>query len=513
MSISIAIVPLQKSLHMFGDPDRSSAYSLSGHVAIKLSSQFLSRKFSKVLLQSLELVLEGQSEVSTPDIGYSAIRLCSSTTELVTSGPILLSGDGDECLSEPCQWNVTYNINVPGWLPETTSFGHEGTGVSYRLFATAKYVDIEKYSRDTSSTTPWLLSRGHHSALLWFTQRRAEARPTVTYLLKHITAQEPKSDIPSDVMSKIQILASVAKYTDIEDGKVSLTLRLRTNNLAAEECQRLQLLGFRVDVQQSDKCRLEPSPQYEMRYPLPGKEFQPPHLPLRYTKRSGFMMSEYPNGGHNASCSRSFSLLHPSEAGQYNLQNDNYIFANDAKPTSQPAWYTLQTNIPIVNCAAPTSMYEWAGPPVLRPSTTGPLITVRHEILISLPLAYDVPGSDQKAQESLVFTVPIRFGSEAPQSKRCSSSFSSRPSTPVEMGNDSDLSFESTNSPILPPYSQFYHPNGDRKIDPTPLPLYTPPGVPAVEHLDVPIQGRARPRAGTVVAFSSRKERSAAAAA
>ncbi|KIK59534.1 hypothetical protein GYMLUDRAFT_245213 [Collybiopsis luxurians FD-317 M1] len=502
MSVSIAVVPLQRSLHMFGDPDRSSAYSLSGHVELTLSPDFLGRKSSKILLQSLELVFEGQSEVSSLDIGYSGHRLYSSSTELVRNGPVLLSDDGDEGSGEPCRWNATYNINVPGWLPASSSFGLEGTGVSYRLFATVKYIDVEKRTRDSSQRSSWFLG-GIYSAICsgeriatatkriqierFFGLPNEEPTPvsTVTYLLKHMPSQYTECEIPSDVISKIQILASVPDYIDMEAKKLTLTLRLRANDLSAEDCQRLQLLGFRVDIQQKDKCRVKPSREYKARFPLPAEESQPPNLPLRWTNQTGFMF-EYATGDPNASSSRTFSLLHPSEPGRYDLQSDKYVFATDAEPTDKPTWYTLQTNIPFVKSAAPTLVYEWAGQPILRPSGSSPLLTVRHEVMIHIPLAYDVPGTFKRARETLIFSVPIRFGPTAPIISRPNSDtpsfLSSRPSTSIDPCTVAP--FNSANEPILPPYKQFYDHNGDRRIDPTPLPLYSPPGSPVVEHID-----------------------------
>lgn len=80
-----------------------------------------------------------------------------------------------------------------------------------------------------------------------------------TYLLNHAKIN-PSSDIsepqiPPEVISKVRILASVPEYIDIKAGKVLLILRLRTKDLPVEECKRLQLLGFRVDVLQRDKFR------------------------------------------------------------------------------------------------------------------------------------------------------------------------------------------------------------------------------------------------------------------
>lgn len=76
----------------------SSAYSLSGHVVVNVSNPstfFGARRPASLLLQSLELTFEGQSEVLTHEIGYSSLRICSVTKELVTEAVELVQ-EGDE---------------------------------------------------------------------------------------------------------------------------------------------------------------------------------------------------------------------------------------------------------------------------------------------------------------------------------------------------------------------------------------------------------------------------------
>lgn len=455
----------------------------------------------------------------------------------------------------------------------------DGSGVSYQLFATAKYVDVGNHKRDTSphhrtsssssSPTSWSLSgiysaicsgqrtatAEHNVAIKRFFGLPSEDTPgpvsPITYLLnsnKITTSRNTdKLQIPSEILSKICILASVPEYLNVEDNRATLTLRLRTKDLKAEECQRLQLVGFRVDIIQKDKCRSvlgadrvmcvfrgahyvlrrsQPSKEYKSRYPLPAEELQPPNLPLRWTQRSPLSMDYYSQSGKpTGSCSRTFSLLPPSEDGQYLLQNENYIFANDATQTDIPTWYTLQTNIPVmhkVHGNDDDDSIEWAGNRILRPTNlSGPLLTVRHEIIATLFMSYDCPDSTQRAHQSLTFSVPVKFASPAPRishdrrrvksslslasssSTPSSSPFSSRPTTPVDADEVStaqcdsqpkthdalDDHSDSDFSPILPPYSQFYYSNGDRKIDPTPLPLYTPreaPNEAIVESVGLP---------------------------
>lgn len=91
--------------------DRSSAYSLSGHVSISLSSPysfFSTRRTARVLLESVSLTFEGQSEINTPETGYAAIRLCSVSRDIAPSEPMELTNHGHEDDS-PCTCFETYH--------------------------------------------------------------------------------------------------------------------------------------------------------------------------------------------------------------------------------------------------------------------------------------------------------------------------------------------------------------------------------------------------------------------
>ena len=57
----------------------------------------------RLLLQSLLLTFEGQNEILAPRLGYSAMRLCSFSQELVIGDPVELSNEGEEDSTDPCK--------------------------------------------------------------------------------------------------------------------------------------------------------------------------------------------------------------------------------------------------------------------------------------------------------------------------------------------------------------------------------------------------------------------------
>ena len=93
----------------------SAAYSLSGHVSISVSSShslFNHRSTVRLLLHSLSLTFEGQSEIYTPCTGYSSLRLCSVTREFAPSKPTELSSeDSGETCTLPIHPQLKINLS------------------------------------------------------------------------------------------------------------------------------------------------------------------------------------------------------------------------------------------------------------------------------------------------------------------------------------------------------------------------------------------------------------------
>ncbi|EDR07259.1 uncharacterized protein LACBIDRAFT_298980 [Laccaria bicolor S238N-H82] len=485
MSVSINIVPSSSRLHMFGDPDPLSAYSLSGHVSISLSSPysfFSTRRTARVLLESVSLTFEGQSEINTPETGYAAIRLCSVSRDVAPSEPMELTNHGHE--DDTCQWNVIFNLPIPGWLPATSTLGLEELGVRYALYATAKFImldseDNHRHSwslatlcapfrsrvRSVDASTPIKLDR--------FISPDPHPPPMTNYLVNPTPKDSPR--IPREVLSKIQVLASVPEFVNIQDTSVPITLRMRTRDLTGDECKRLQIANLSINIIQHEKFRIRPSPAYLTSFPLPPAPMQPPNLPLRdphpISTLYDLSILHASSSGNAEAITRSFSLLPRGDDGTYKLSSDNYAFIDDFKLSSDatPTWYTMETHVPFAQLSSASVDEEqesWAGEPVIRESAAGALWVVWHDLKVDVTFLYDLDGGE-KARETLGFSVPLRFGREAPLRSLDSTT------TPLSPPSLSHL------KATLPPYSQLYDSNGDRKIDySVPLPLYTPPKLP-----------------------------------
>ncbi|CAK5277338.1 unnamed protein product [Mycena citricolor] len=505
MSVSVDIVPLGSSLDMYGEPRSSSAFSLSGHVSISLSSPyyvFERRRAARILLQSISLTFDGQTEVVTNGMGYSSIRLCSITRELLPSGPIELSNEGEEEDEEPCRWNVIFDLPIPGWLPVSSNFcpGEVGASTRYFLHASVKYTVLEDAKPSAWSIaslyTPFrsrcrTLETAKSIILRRFvtppTDEPVPAPTLINYLLNSPSAPSNNQEltIPASVLSKIQLLASVPKYVDLSTNRLPFTLRLRTKDLEDEHCRRLRLTKFTVNVVQEERCRRVNSPsQFQSAYPVPSAEMQPPTVPLLDASP---MCDMYKLGlytsppGDVTSMTCLTSLLPASESGVFQLTSDPRVFAEDAvKDTA--TWYTLETSIPFVRYVESTATTsEWDGSHKLRPSSSSPLYDVTHSLKLQLHLEYDT-AQGQVASADIKFNIPVTFGRVAPPLP---------PRDLLPMLINSIRIVEGTYPEIpallpsmnLPVYSQLFDTHGNRKMDDTPLPLYSPRSLeqPAVE--------------------------------
>lgn len=259
----------------------SAAYSISGHVVISLSatsSLFRRRCAHRLLLRSLIVTFEGQSELLAPETTYSALRLCTVSQQLAPEEAVILSTEGSDS-DEPCTWNVVFNLTVPGWLPPSAIFGDPeiggDTGTRYALHASAKFDNV-----DDMSSSSWFSS--FCNPFSFATLRTVKARkcpvqlnrllspashaststslfPSANY---HVHAEpethvekEGKPHIPSHVLSAMRVVCTVPDHIGMEEESVPFTLRLRTTGLSESECRRLRITQFGVDLEQSERYR------------------------------------------------------------------------------------------------------------------------------------------------------------------------------------------------------------------------------------------------------------------
>ncbi|KAF8629994.1 hypothetical protein AX15_003165 [Amanita polypyramis BW_CC] len=490
MSVSIDIVSLTDSVDMYGMPDTSSAYSLSGHVAVCVKpshSLFERRSTTHLLLQSLLLTFEGQTETVTPRLGYSAARLCSFSRELVTAGPAEVNNEGEEDSTDPCVWNVVFNIPIPGWLPETTSIGLADLGVKYTLYATAKFIN------DHHVSSPWALatlctpfrSRARYARaqkpihLRRFVEPPSEIpfrSPTNHYMIKTPSPLSNNMSIPAEVLEKIEVVVATPEFVDIHAGTLPVTLRMRASGLEAAQRKRLQVKEIAADLTQKENYRSLPSSSYLETYPVPPKNRQPPNEPLLARHPVGniydYGIVTVPSQSL-ASGSHITSFLPAEEPGRHRFPKYNYSFTDDSAHSDNPDWYTIEIGLPFVSQKTIIESEDWwSGVVELQPSMRTPLFDLTHQVALSVTLSYDGEADQEPPHDRLTMRVPITMVHTLPpvsvQGRLASTLLSSPFTMPRTM--------PPMNPYTLPAYSQLYDKEGERKIDYSiPLPLYEPP--------------------------------------
>lgn len=242
-------------------------------------SWFERRRALRLLLQSLVITFDGQSELITQETGYSACRICSISQELITENAVELTNEGQEEADGSCVWNVTFNLTLPGWLPATCVFGADmdkDAGTSYALYATAKFLETDNgigTSWWASCCVPFRSRTREVSARKCNVQLNRYTIPhpsdpsssstssssTVDFVVfakpLQTGTQHAASAIPLDVLSKICVVATVPERISIEDSSFPFCMRARTKDLPESECKRLRITDFTIEVEQLERYR------------------------------------------------------------------------------------------------------------------------------------------------------------------------------------------------------------------------------------------------------------------
>ncbi|KAI5124296.1 hypothetical protein M0805_008904 [Coniferiporia weirii] len=520
MTIAVTIHTPSSSLFMSNDPETSSAYSLSGHVSVSLTSSghvFEKAHPIKVLLRSLKLTFEGQSELIMHEMGYSATRLCTVSRELAPAQAMMLTNDGQEDSNSPCVWNFVFDLPVPGWLPSSSAFGNNSHGLAgtrYALFAEARFTFLEE-----GPARAWSLSS--LCAPFIPKQKTVKAAPVVIELVRYMLPpavcdsepsvrfseasymietrydRNPKSGSSSrislDVLSEIEVLASVPECVDLDDDSVNLTIRLRARKLSPDVRRRLRLTEFQALVTQHEVYRRNPSRSYTSTFPLPpsqpeNRPLLDPH-PIKALYDLGIVAESDAIADASSKLRTAFPLLSKRQMGRKKLPGGGVLFAQEAYRADEHAWCRVEVNVPFEHFL-PGGDVEWEDRhgriKVLRVSEESPLFRVYHELDVELTCTCDAEEEgDSPQMERLVFSIPVKFArfppvlsarvsTPLPTSLRTSPRSPSEPERSVHVSAVSGMN--ACQTPFaLPPYSQLFYSNGDRRIDDSvPLPVYTP---------------------------------------
>ncbi|QRV86069.1 hypothetical protein RhiJN_14087 [Ceratobasidium sp. AG-Ba] len=465
---------------MFGTPDASANYSLSGHLALSLETPAPTSIYEKpetVYLSSLELVFEGKAEMVSSQAGYDGFRICRITKQLVPEGRrIVLTTESDphrQAGSSSAtlfhQWEVLFDLQLPGWLPPTTECGEDGGGTSYALYATASFADSEKYSSWSlsslyslvrtrqppveASRVPIELTR-HRSppfnpTLELSSEQDAPLFPPIDHPAT-TTIHQATSDIPIDLLRSLDIIATVPQHIGCEEKRVPVSLRVRSSVPGSSNLGSLRLDHFEIQLNQTEKFSSRPMQQYVNAFPVPPEAEQPPFEPLRD-----------PHQWHSL-YALGLVVRNDAAVGWTRL---THLVAGDRvrfKPSAgglelNDDWAKMDTTVSI----DPTTRKSHPKPKGARqlvPTVFTPYLRVKHELRIGLNLTYIPPesASNRTPIRQMAFaTAPLSFTVTSLWPFGTSSGSSSPASTSSAMSM----------TPYLPAYSQLFHDNGERRED------------------------------------------------
>jgi len=207
------------------------------------------------------------------EAGYAAARLCSISKELVSKTTVELSNEGDdEDGAQPCAWHVTFDLPVPGWLPASDQYGdcRQGySGTQYNLYATVKYTNMEESSLGSSWVSALCTPFSSKTEVVHAEQRgimlnrfafplpssasRIPAFFSITPNAQALGPEDNPHPIPADIVSKIELLASVPEHIGLDDEKFPFALSIRASSLSESEAAKLRVSHMSLELQQIDE--------------------------------------------------------------------------------------------------------------------------------------------------------------------------------------------------------------------------------------------------------------------
>ena len=165
---------------------------------------------------------------------------------------------------------MVFNLTVPGWLPESSAFGDRDGGTNYALHAFATVHGNDAPSKAWLSTLcssfptvarvlkapRVLIPLNRYATPSSYASGSDEPFPISHYeVAAQLQSVHGETRFPREVLSKIRVQMSIPECVNVEDEKISFSLRLRANGLSESECRRLRVSEFLVEVEQSERYR------------------------------------------------------------------------------------------------------------------------------------------------------------------------------------------------------------------------------------------------------------------
>ncbi|OBZ69312.1 hypothetical protein A0H81_10966 [Grifola frondosa] len=310
-----------------------------------------------IILRSLVISFEGQTEIDNKTTGHATCPLYFKSRELIQGDPQLLDKRADEKGS----WYFGYEFLIPGWLPgsfaldDTKKERNKGT-TSYALHAKAKFMDVKDPVR-----------RSH-------TARATKRDFSLNYLR---TPSSNWLEYKFGMYDFNVLWTTEVRYPEfigIDWKTMPVIVRLRTSlALPDEKCQKLRVQSLSLIVKQEEKL-------------------------------SNTVLSSYPARRHLSSDQTSLVVrllgnktreedIFLANKHWDNLPNGGYIL-NNAFVQANGGTYEAAVEIPL-------------SPGEVRESYRSPLLSVAHTMLVRICLEY--PSGSRNPMDYVNLHVPLSF--------------------------------------------------------------------------------------------------------
>jgi hypothetical protein len=164
-----------------------------------------------------------------------------------------------------------FDLPIPGWLPASDSYGdcRQGfSGTQYTLYAALNYTNLEEtygpgpswfssICTPFSSKTKVIHAEAFRVSLNRFALPPPSASAVYPPIFYSITskggAQHPDANlhpILTDIISRIELLASVPEHINVDGDKFLFTLCIRAPSLSQSEAANLRVTGVSLEPQQ-----------------------------------------------------------------------------------------------------------------------------------------------------------------------------------------------------------------------------------------------------------------------
>jgi hypothetical protein len=158
-----------------------------------------------------------------------------------------------------------FDLPIPGWLPASDLYGdcRQGfSGTQYNLYASARFSNVDSLGPSWVSAlcSPFFprndaLHAERRKIMLnrFAFQAHRPAYYSVSLTAGGLRPEDNPHPVPADIISKVELLASVPDGISLDQEKFPFSLSIRTSSLSESQAAKLHITQFSLELQQIDQ--------------------------------------------------------------------------------------------------------------------------------------------------------------------------------------------------------------------------------------------------------------------